>query len=105
MENKKNNNSPSIENFVSQLVKDKGLDNLEPEVLQQVKSDLAERVEDRLNAAMVAKMPPEKLEFFEKMLDKSSQEEVRSFCERNIPGLDGIVAAELIEFRKTYLNL
>lgn len=105
MNNSQNYNSPSIENFVNQLIKDKGLDYLEPEVLNEAKKDITKRVIDRINVAIIAKMPPEKLEFFEKMLDKSSQEEVQSFCERNIPDLDKVVASELIEFRKNYLNL
>ncbi len=105
MNNTRNYNSPSIESFVNQLVVDKGLDYLEPEVLKQIKTDLAQRVEDRINMAIVAKMPPEKLEFFEKMLDKSSQEEIWSFCQRNISNLQELVATELLEFRKVYLNL
>ena len=98
-------NSPSIDNFVGQLVEDKGLGYLEPEVLEQVKQDLAERVEERVNAVVLEKMPPDKLEFFEKLLERSNQDEIQSFCARNIPDIDKAIAAELVEFRKTYLNL
>ncbi|OGZ01202.1 MAG: hypothetical protein A2946_01730 [Candidatus Liptonbacteria bacterium RIFCSPLOWO2_01_FULL_53_13] len=95
--------SPSIEKFVDLLVTEKGLGNLDPEVLAQVKRDLSSRAEDRVNAVILSKMPPENLEAFEKLLDDGSAEDVQAFCAKNIPDLDQVVAAELLAFRTTYL--
>lgn len=98
------NNSDSINAFVDDLVKSRNLDSLDPEVAAQLKTDLLDRVEDRINAVILANIPPEKLEHFEKLLDQSSSEEVQSFCRRNIYGLPEIIAKELAEFRETYLS-
>lgn len=105
MNNPATNKSPSIESYVDQLIADKGLDYLETDVLKQVKADLAERVEERINAVVIEKMPPEKMEFFEKMIGKSNAEEVQAFVQRNVPDIEKNIALELAEFRKTYLNL
>jgi hypothetical protein len=98
-------NSPSLQQFVEGLVKEKGLTNLEKEILDQVKKDLLSRLEDRINAVILANIPPENLEFFEKMLDRSDEKEIQSFCQRNIADMDNLVAAELASFRKTYLGV
>jgi hypothetical protein len=95
----------SLRVFVDNLVVEKELTNLDPEVLAQVKSDLLDRIEDRINAAIVEHVPAEKLEYFEQLVSRSDQKEIQSFCHRNIPGMDEIVAQELVAFRSTYLNL
>lgn len=91
--------------FVERLVEEKGLTNLDKEVLAQIKTDLLERVEDRINASIVEHMPVDQVEFFEKLVERGEKTEIHAFCERHIPGLDDIVAKELIAFRGTYLGL
>lgn len=97
--------SVSLEKFVDKLVAEKGLQDLEAEVLSEIKSDLLGRLEDRINAVILEKIPPEKLEYFEKMLDNSDEKEIQEFCSRNILGLDQIIAAELLSFQNAYLNI
>lgn len=104
LQNKKNEQG-SLEIFVSNLVAEKGFENLDAEVLAQIKVDLLDRVEDRINAVIVANMPADVLEYFEKLVDRGDTQEIQSFCAHHIPGLDEIIAKELVEFRKTYLNL
>ena len=99
------NNSNSLNEFVKDLIRSRGLDNLDYEIVVQLKADLRDRVESRVNAAILANLPPEKVEYFEKLLDQSSTEEVQSFCRRNIYGLDEIIANELAKFRATYLSV
>ncbi len=94
----------SLEEFVDKLITEKGLQDLEAEILAEIKNDLLKRVEDRINAVILEKMPPEKIEYFEKMLDNSDEKEIQDFCSRNIFGLDKIIAAELLSFKNTYLN-
>lgn len=97
-------NSNSLNGFVDDLIKNKNLGALDFEVVQQIKADLLDRIEDRINATILANMPPEKLEYFEKLLDQSTAEEIQAFCQRNIVDLDQILAKELVAFRETYLN-
>jgi hypothetical protein len=98
------NQSPSIIEFVNRLVEEKNLSIDDTEVLTQIKMDLLDRVEDRINATILEKMPPEKLESFNNLLDQSSEEEIQAFCVENIPNLDEVIAKALVEFKDTYLN-
>src|SRR3990167_3870095 len=96
----------SIDQFVDRLTLEKGLTRLEPEVLAQMKSDLKERVEDKINAVIVEKLPKELLADFEKLLSEdASEKETQKFCQENIPNLDSVLASALLDFRNIYLNL
>lgn len=98
------NPSPSLELFVNQLVAEKGLEGLDDEVLAQVKEDLMSRVEDRVNAAILARMPEDQLPAFEKVLDGGDQKAIQAFCHKHVDDMDNVVAAELLSFRETYVG-
>ena len=95
----------TINNFVENLIKDKGLAGLEPNILDQMKLDLIERVENRVNAVILENMPPTELEKFEQLLDESAtDEQIQSFCREKILNLDSVLSTALLEFRTTYLG-
>ena len=100
MENKKD----ELSIFAENLLKEKGLNGIDPEIFAQLRQDLRDRLEDRINVAIAGNIPPEKLSFFEKLLDQSDKNEIQDFCRRNIHNIEEITANELVEFRKTYLN-
>jgi DNA-directed RNA polymerase subunit F len=95
----------NIQQYVEALVTERNFKDLEPEVIQQIKEDLADRVEEAANAAILASMPPAKLEEFDKILQNGSREEIAAFCEQNIPNLQEVVTQALRDFRKTYLGI
>jgi len=92
--------------FVDRLIEEKNFPkDLEKEVIDQIKADLLSRVEDRINAVIIANLTPEKLEEFSKMLDKDiSDEEMQKFCSENIPDLQQLIATELIVLKQSYLS-
>lgn len=94
----------SLEDFIVNLLKDKGLAEEDKEVFEQLKSDLMGDLEDRINAAILAAMPEEKLASFEKILDQGNAAEIQEFCAKNVPNLKEITALEMLNFRKTYLG-
>lgn len=96
--------SPALDTFVDQMVIQKGFGNEDPEVLAQIKSDLLERLETHINAAIIGAMPNEHLVEFQKYVDKDDFEKMRSFCEKHIPALDSLVAATMENFAKSYLT-
>lgn len=96
---------PTIDQFVDRLVEEKGFANVEADVLERIKKDLKDRIEDRINASILEHLPPVRLEEFEKLLDESSQEEVQAFCEKHVPDLPAVVANAFIGFRQLYLNI
>jgi len=92
-----------LESFVDHLIQEKGLDYLDSEVLTQLKSDLLSRVEDRVNATIIAALPVDKIEEAQKIIEKGDEKETRNYFSGNIPNLDEIIAGELIDFRQAYL--
>ena len=107
MANKSNvENTPSeaLSFFVDQLVAEKKFENLDVSVMDQIKSDLLDRVEDRINAATLEHMPPERLEEFNQILESEDMEKIQAFCQLSIPDFDNVIAKELMNFRNTYLN-
>ncbi|MFA4817507.1 MAG: DUF5663 domain-containing protein [Parcubacteria group bacterium] len=107
MEHKSKNKtgkSEIISQFVDRLVEERALKNISSEIMAQIKEDLAGRVEDRINAVILANMPPSHLEEFDKILDSNDVEKIQLFCQSNIPELDNVIANELMSFRNTYLN-
>jgi ATP phosphoribosyltransferase len=107
MENKQKNKigqSEAINHFIDRLIQEKALENIDAETMEQIRKDLADRIEDRINASILAKMPTEKLEEFDKILDSNDEEKIQSFCQANIPELNELIAGELMNFRNIYLN-
>lgn len=98
-------NKDTLNEFVDRLAADKGLTNLEPEVLAQVKKDLSDRLEDRVNAALASKLSPEKLEEFDKVLDSGEGERAGKFLEDNVPDFTNVVAKALMDFKAIYLGV
>ena len=97
--------SPSLDKFVDELLAAQGINQLEPEVRDQLVQDLTARLNDRLEAAMVAELPEEKLPELEIILDKpAAAEELQKFFAENITDLPADLARELAAFRQSYLN-
>lgn len=92
--------------FVDRLVEEKQFpEDLEKEVVEEIKSDLLGKVEDRVNALIISNLPENKLEEFNKLLDDNvSDEDMQKFCVSNIPNLSQLIASELIVFKQTYLS-
>lgn len=94
----------NIEEFVDRLIKDKGFKEEDPEVLAQMKSDLLDRVENRINAMILSHISPDKLEDFEKVIDGGNEEEIQNFVKKDVPDIDEKVAMELLTFKNIYLG-
>lgn len=94
----------ALTEFVDRLIEEKRFAVTDPDVLRQIRLDLTERVEDRVNATVLENIPTEKLEEFSAFLDRASAEQVQEYCRKNIPNLDEAIAEALVGFRDTYLN-
>ncbi|MFC1641022.1 DUF5663 domain-containing protein [Patescibacteria group bacterium] len=95
----------SLDPYVERLLDEKDLTNVDAEVLDQLKVDLKDRVEDRINVAIVDALPSEKIEEFDKVMAKGNETKTQKYLQDNIPNLETVIANELIEFRRTYLGL
>lgn len=95
----------NVQAFVNKLIEEKNITDVEPEVLEQMKKDLLERVEKRVDAVVIEQLSPEQLAEFEKLLDGSDESTLKNFCQNAIPNLNELIAAELLNFRTTYLGI
>ncbi len=94
----------NIEQFVDELVSAKGFDEKDPEVLAEIKRGVMSRLEDRINAMVLANLPEDSLDDFNKVLDADNEEQMISFVKKYVPDLDEKVAGEMLAFRSAYLG-
>lgn len=95
---------PTFEQFIERLIEEKGLSDVDPDIQIELKKDLAQRAEDRINAELIEHIPADKLEEFAKVASDKSDAEVHAYCKQTIPDFDQVVAAALLNFRRTYLG-
>ncbi len=93
----------NIEEFVDQLLAEKGVQE-SPEVMAQIKADLVESVEDRVNAMILASLEEEDLSAFEEILSTGTPEQIQAFVKERVSDIDERVAIELLEFKTKYLG-
>jgi hypothetical protein len=90
--------------FTDSLIANKGFDGLDADVLAEVRSDLLSRLEDRVNAALLAHLPAEKSSELEKLLDAGEDKAIQDFISTSVPNVQEVIAEALMTFRQTYLN-
>jgi hypothetical protein len=95
-----------LDSFVSKLLEEKGLADVDKAVYKELHSDLMSRLEDIINATIVEKLPPSKLEEFEKLLDNgANSNQFQEFIKKHIPNIDAVLGTALITFRERYLGV
>jgi uncharacterized membrane protein YheB (UPF0754 family) len=94
-----------LESYVDKLLEEKKLpEGLEQDVLDQMRKDLMKRVQNRINAAILANLTEDQMEEFNKLLDEDNEENTQKFLEENIADFAEMIATELIVFKQTYLG-
>lgn len=105
-ETKNAGESLDLKAFVDKLISEKkDYEGLEPGVLDQIKSDILKRVEERVNVVMITNLSEDAIDEFNKMSEaNATDDEMQNFFLKNIPDLPQLIAAELLVFRDTYLS-
>lgn len=99
------NRAATLDIYVDRLIQERQFPELDQSVMAEIKSDLMRRAENHVNATILAHIPPDQLEGFEKLIDtNASREELDRFCRTHIPNLDEVVAAGLLRFKQVYLG-
>ncbi len=94
----------TLDQFVEQILFERGVDTLPKEVAEQMKADLRKRAEDRINASILAALPPAELGAFEKVIDTGSAEEMEAFARSHVPNLEEVIGKELADLKGLYLS-
>ena len=96
-----------IENFIKQLLKDKGLPpNLDEAVYKKLVTDLTERASDLVNKRLLEAMTEPQNEELERIIESSPDNDrvVQEFIAKNVPNKEAVAGAALAEFRQLYLG-
>jgi DNA-directed RNA polymerase subunit F len=93
-----------LEQFVDRLLQEKQLSQTDPEILTELKNDLLSRVENHVNAAILAEIPGDKLDEFNALLESGNSEQIVSYCQANVPDFQNVIATTLNNFRNIYLG-
>lgn len=95
-----------IETFVEKLLEEKGITDVGADAYKQMKKDLLDRLEDCVNAAVLDKIPEQKLHEFEALLSaKGDSSALSAFCHKNISNFEELLASTLLSFRTRYIGL
>ncbi len=98
-------NTKNLDNYIDQLVVDKGFDLGNVDLVKKVKDELYDLVEDAINSEIVNKLSQDKISEFEKLFNNNvSDEVVVSFLKSNIENLDQVIESVLLNFRNIYLD-
>ncbi len=97
--------TPTLEQFVENLLVERGLSTVDDAVLAELRADLMTRIGERLNAEMVALLKPESVEELNDLLDADAEPEaVREFFVTNVPNYHDVLAQTLLDFRAAYVS-
>jgi hypothetical protein len=95
----------SIEQYVNNLLTERGVTHADPAVMDEFRADLLTRVSERLNAEMVALLSADKVEELNDLLDGNVEPDIlREFFMSNVPGYQDVFARTLMDFRTSYLS-
>lgn len=97
--------SDSLDFFIDQLMEEKSFIELEQEVQDQIRKDLKEKAQDAVNVAIIRHIPSENIDEFRKRIKTEGAEELKVFCQQNIPNVEVVVAQALMDFRQSYLGM
>ncbi len=101
-----NTAQPTLDEFADTLIKDKQFKTLTPEMFQELKLDIIQRVHDFLLARTIAKLTDEQAKELADFLDtKPSDEQIQDFIAGAIPDAPTFIGNTLFEFRQIYLGL
>ncbi len=94
----------NLEAFVNRLIEEKGFAGKDIEIVEQIRLDLLDRVEDQINAMIMSNLPEDSLKDFQKSLESKDNDASIVFIKKHIPDLDEKVAEVLMSFKIMYLG-
>lgn len=99
-------NDEAMNAFVNELIDEKKLEGLTPEVREGIAADLKERILDQIQRSIIAALPEDKFTELESAVDGDSltEEQMSKIIEESNLNMDEIVGGTLAKFREIYLN-
>ena len=95
----------SVDEFIEQLLIDKGITDIEPDVKEELKSDMKQSLLDQINRAAIMELSEEKAaELAAKVDDPNfTNEDMTKFMQESGVNLAEVSLNTMLEFRNLYL--
>ena len=96
----------NVDSFIDQLLKDKGITDLEPDVLKDLREDLGKRLIDQINKAAVMQLSEEKATELANLVDDPdfTNEKMTEFMQNSGVNLTEVALDTMLKFRSFYLG-
>lgn len=96
----------NIDEFIEQLLIDKGITDVEPEIREELISEMKERLMDQINKAAIMQLSEEKAtELAEKVNDPDfTNEQMTEFMQNSGVNLTEVALDTMLQFRNFYLE-
>lgn len=96
----------NIDEFISQLLKDKGITDLESDVEKDLKEEMKTRLMDQINKAAVMQLSEEKAAELAEMVDdpEFTNEKLAEFMQNSGVNLTEVAIDTMLQFRSFYLG-
>lgn len=96
----------NVDEFIEQLLTDKGITDVEPEIRQELVAEMKERLMDQINKAAIMQLSEEKAaELAEKVDDPNfTNEQMTEFMQNSGVNLTEIALDTMLKFRNFYLE-
>ena len=96
----------NVDEFIEQLLADKGITDVEPEVREELVAEMKERLMDQINKAAIMQLSEEKAaELAEKVDDPNfTNEQMTEFMQSSGVNLTEIALDTMLKFRNFYLE-
>ena len=95
-----------VDEFIDNLLKEKGITDVDPDVLEGVKNDMKEQLLKQIDREAIMRLPEEKAnELADKLEDPSfTEQQMAEFIQNSGVNLPDVVVDVMIKFRGFYLG-
>ena len=96
----------SIDEFIESILNDKGITDVEPDVRNELKAEMQQRLTDQINKAAIMQLSEEKAaELAEKVNDPNfTDEQMTEFMQNSGINLAEVALDTMLKFRSFYLG-
>ncbi len=95
-----------VNDFLNKMLIDAGMDNVSPEVHDQMFNDLRNRLEDRFLATILSNLDEDKITEFREIAEAGGDsEKMGQFLATNLPNSSELFAGAMMSFRDVYLGI
>lgn len=96
----------NIDDFIESLLNDKGITDIEPDVREELKADMKQRLLDQIDQAAVQALSAEKADELAKLIENPNftNEEMTKFMQDSGVNLTEVTLETMLKFRSFYLG-